>query len=140
MNEWHLTILVVTSAIGAWLFAWKEGAMIVAGKDLNHFLLTVFRFMLAMLVLTPLLPRPVEIPTLVMCLLMMMGVFAPAHRMMLNARRMDLGHRIEWCHLGKGPYDSLTSFLTPWPKTRFLALCWIELLIAAAMYHQLNSQ
>ncbi len=138
MQEWHLTLLIVASLTGAFLFAWKEAAMIVAGKDLNHFLLTVFRLSLALLVLTPTLPRPVDLPILLMAIVMMMGVFAPAHRLCLNHWRETLGHRIPWYHLGTGFYDNLLTPVIPATKFRFLTLCATELLIASAAYTQLT--
>lgn len=140
MHQWQLTILVLASLTGGVLFAWKEAALIVANKDLNHVLLTVFRVMLATLVLTPFLPRPVEIPTLVMSLVMMAGFWAPTHRLLLNERRISLGHRIPWYHLNTGFWDNLLSMLIPAMKYRFMAMCVIELVIAAAMHAQLQNQ
>ena len=130
MNELHLLILVLTSWAGAILFALKEAAMIVAGRKLNKVLLTVLRFTLAILVLTPFLPRPVEIHTLVLCLIMMTGAWAPVHRLCLNARRIHLGHKIPLTHLNFGIYDTLLFSLIPEMKFRFKAMAIIETLIA----------
>ena len=140
MHQWQLTILVLASLTGGVLFAWKEAALIVADKDLNKVLLTVFRVMLATLVLTPFLPRPVEIPTLVMSLVMMAGFWAPTHRLVLNARRIALGHRIEVTHLGTGFYDNLLTPMIRETSSRFVAMCLLELLVACAMFHQLQNQ
>ena len=139
MNEWHLTVLAVAAIAGGAISGWKEAQMIVAGKDLNHVLLTVFRLSMALILMAPFLPRPVELPHLLMCLLMMMGCFAPAHRLILNLRRMDLGHRIPVTHLGKGWYDSLALIL--WRGNEgatFVSMTTFETLIAAAMYNQLT--
>ena len=135
----HLTVLMVMAIAGGVMSGWKEAAMIVAGKDLNHVLLTVFRLAMALILIAPFLPRPVELPHLLMCMLLMMGCFAPAHRLVLNLRRMDLGHRIPVTHLGKGLYDSLALML--WrgnERAAFVSMTTFELLIAAAMYNQLT--
>lgn len=139
MSEWHLTVLVVMAIAGGVASGWKEAAMIVAGKDLNHFLLTVFRMGVALMLMAPFLPRPIDLPTLGMTLLMMMGVFGPTHRMVLNARRMDLGHRIPWYHLGKSWYDSLAQTLSRGnEKLAFVGMSAFEILVAAAMYIQMT--
>ena len=49
MNPWYPSLLIVASIAGAAMFAWKEAAMIVAGKNLNHVLLTVLRMSLALM-------------------------------------------------------------------------------------------
>lgn len=140
MNAWHLTALVVMAIAGGAISGWKEAAMIVAGKDLNHVLLTVFRLAMALILMAPFLPRPVELPHLLMCVLMMMGCFAPTHRMTINMRRMDLGHRIPFFHLGRGPYDSLALILSRGNEmAAFLAMSLFEILVASSMYVQLEN-
>lgn len=139
MQEWHLTVLVMAAIAGGAISGWKEAQMIVAGKDLNHVLLTVFRLSMALILMAPFLPRPVELPHLLMCLLMMMGAWAPVHRIILNLRRMDLGHRIPVTHLGKAHLDRFwVTLLMGNERAAFVTMSAFELLLAAAMHQQLT--
>ncbi len=140
MNNLFPSILMLLALTGGVVIGRMEAQWIVADKKINHFLLTLLRLSLATLALIALLPRPLEIPTAVMSLLLMMGAFAPMHRVILNARRMELGHKIPGYHLSAtGFYDNLLRPLIRSERIRFLTLCSIEVLLSLAMLQQLRN-
>lgn len=140
MSNLFPTILMLLALIGGVVIGRMEAQWIVADKKVNHFLLTLLRLSLATLALIALLPRPIEIPTAAMSLLLMMGTFAPMHRVILNSRRMELGHKIPGYHLGRAYYDRFWVML--WrgnERNAFIAMCSFEILLSLAMLQQLRN-
>jgi hypothetical protein len=140
MSNLFPTILMLLALIGGVVMGRMEAQWIVADKKVNHFLLTLLRLSLATLALIALLPRPIEIPTAVMSLLLMMGAFAPTHRVALNSHRMELGHKIPGYHLGRGFYDTCWMIVMGKNERRaFIAMCSFEILLSLAMLQQLRN-
>lgn len=141
MLPWKLLLLAIVSIVGAWLSAQQEAREYAHQRKLNHLLLTCLRLMVAGLVLSPLLPDPVELPVVALCLIFMAGIFGPVHRVSLNLTRINKYFiHIPWFHLGtESKYDSLfRTLLRGNEKAAFLTMTTLELLIAAAMYQQLT--
>lgn len=135
-------LLIVLSMAGGVIFGWEEAALIVAGKTLNKVALTILRVLLALLViaLTPASEDGLTLVQVAMLLVMMMGFWAPTHRLILNARRIDLGHRIPMTRLGEGPYDTLwVTLLMRNERAAFITMSAFELVLACAMYVQLQN-
>lgn len=142
MSNFSLWGLILSVAVLAYMTARWEAWVFYQQQKLNKALLTVIR-LAAGILLVGLFTTSLTLPHWCMSLLMMMGVFGPTHRLTLNLTRMtkyrDRNRTIKWYHLGDGPYDSLTSFLAPWPRIRFTILNLTELLLASAMFQQLQS-
>lgn len=141
MLPWKLLLLAIVSIVGAWLSAQQEAREYAHQRKLSHLLLTCLRLMVAGLVLKPLLPDPVEIPTLVMSCLFMMGIFGPVHRVSLNLTRINRYFiHIPWHHLGQAYYDRFWVML--WrgsERNAFIAMCSFEILLSLAMLQQLRN-
>lgn len=140
MLPWKLLLLAIVSIAGAWLSARMEAREYAHQRKLNHLLLTCLRVTVAVMVLSLLLPDPVELPVVALCLTFMAGIFGPVHRVSLNLTRINRYFiHIPWHHLGQAYYDRFWVML--WrgnEKAAFLTMTAFELLIAAAMYQQLT--
>lgn len=139
MEIWKILLLAAITIAGAWLSAQQEAREFAHNRKVSHLLLTCLRLMVAGLVLTPLLPRPVEIPTLVMSCLFMMGIFGPVHRVAINQIRINRYFvHIPWSHLGQAHLDRFwVTLLMGNERAAFVVMSAFELLIAAAMSCQL---
>jgi hypothetical protein len=141
MLPWKLLLLAIVSIVGAWLSAQQEAMEYAHQRKLNHLLLSCLRVTVAIMVLSLLLPDPVELPVVALCLTFMAGIFGPVHRVSLNLTRINRYFiHIPWHHLGtESKYDSLFRMLLRGnEKAAFLTMTTLELLIAAAMYQQLT--
>jgi len=139
MSEWKLLLLALVTIAGAWLSARMEAREFAHNRKVSHLLLTVVRSMVAGLVLRPLLPDPVELPVVAMCLIYMMGIFGPVHRICLNQIRINRYFvHIPWHHLGQAHLDRFwVTLLMGNERAAFVVMSAFELLIAAAMSCQL---
>lgn len=141
MSNFSLWGLILSAGVLAYMTARWEAWVFYQQQKLNKTLLTLIRLATGIL-LVGLFTTSLTLPHWCMSLLMMMGVFGPVHRSVLNLTRMtkcrDRNRTIKWHSLNKGPYDSLTSFLAPWPRIRFISLNLTEALLASAMFQQLQ--
>ena len=140
MLPWKLLLLAIVSIAGAWLSARMEAREYAHQRKLNHLLLTCLRVTVAVMVLSLLLPDPVELPVVALCLTFMAGIFGPVHRVSLNLTRINRYFtHIPWHHLGQAYYDRFwVMLLRGNEKAAFVSMTTLELLIAAAMYQQLT--
>lgn len=140
MLPWKLLLLAIVSIAGAWLSARMEAREYAHQRKLNHLLLTCLRVTVAVMVLSLLLPDPVELPVVALCLTFMAGIFGPIHRISLNLARINRYFiHIPWHHLGQAYYDRFwVMLLRGNEKAAFVSMTTLELLIAAAMYQQLT--
>jgi hypothetical protein len=140
MSEWKLLLLALVTVLGAWLSARMEAREFAHNRKVSHLLLTCLRLMVVGLVLSPLLPDPVEIPILMMSVTYMMGIFGPIHRICLNLTRINKYFvHIPWHHLGQAYYDRCwVTLLMGNERAAFVSMTTFELLIACAMYNQLT--
>ncbi len=140
MESWKLLLLALVTIAGAWLSARMEAREFAHNRKVSHLLLTCLRVMVAGLVLRSLLPDPVELPVVALCLIFMAGIFGPVHRVSLNQIRINRYFvHIPWHHLGQAYYDRFWVML--WRGNEgaaFVSMTTFELLIAAAMYNQLT--
>lgn len=140
MLPWKLLLLAIVSIAGAWLSAQQEAREYAHQRKLNHLLLTCLRVTVAIMVLSLLLPDPVELPVVGLCLTFMAGIFGPVHRVSLNLTRINRYFiHIPWHHLGQAYYDRFWVML--WRGNEgaaFVSMTTFELLIALAMYQQLT--
>ena len=141
MSNFSLWGLILSTALLAYMTARWEAWVFYQQQKLNKTLLTLIRLATGIL-LVGLFTTSLTLPHWCMSLLMMMGIFGPVHRCTLNLTRItkyrDRNRTLTWYHMNKGWYDSLTSFLAPWPRIRFMILCSTELLLASAMFQQLQ--
>lgn len=141
MSNFSIWGLILSTGVLAYMTARWEAWVFYQQQKLNKTLLTLIRLATGIL-LVGLFTTSLTLPHWCMSLLMMMGVFGPVHRSVLNLTRMtkyrDRNRTIKWYHLGEGWYDNLTSFLAPWPRIRFMILCSTEALLASAMFQQLQ--
>jgi hypothetical protein len=140
MLPWKLLLLAIVSIVGAWLSAQTEAREYAHNRKVSHLLLTCLRVTVAVMVLSLLLPDPVELPVVALCLIFMAGIFGPVHRVSLNLTRINRYFiHIPWSHLGQAYYDRFWVML--WRGNEgaaFVSMTTFELLIAAAMYQQLT--
>jgi len=140
MLPWKLLLLAIVSIVGAWLSAQQEAMEYAHQRKLNHLLLSCLRVTVAIMVLSLLLPDPVELPVVALCLTFMAGIFGPVHRVSLNLTRINRYFiHIPWHHLGQAYYDRFWVML--WrgnERAAFVTMSVFEILVASAMYTQLT--
>jgi hypothetical protein len=138
MLPWKLLLLAIATVTGAMLTAKYEASQYALQRKLSHVLLTIVRVAFGLL-LTRMVLIPEGLWYYLFPLLLLAGIFAPSHRILLWwFRTHRYKQRIKWYYLGEGWYDSLTSWAKDWPRTRFTILCLIELTAALAAYGQLT--
>ena len=139
MLPWKLLLLAIAAVTGAILTAKYEASQYALQRKLSHVLLTIVRVAFGLLLI-----RMVLIPETwwhyLFPLLLLAGIFAPSHRILLWwFRTHRYKQRIPFVHLGKGWYDSLWMIAARGNMT--LAYCLmttLELTAAAAAYGQLT--
>lgn len=133
---WQLLILVLAPAMGGCLSGLWEASMIQGRirqqdrSELPHLVLAAVRVSTAILLILLVWHKHPDPVLLLKSAVIMAGIFAPIHRLVLNWSRIHrYGHRIEWHHMGRNFYDRLTAWI-PWPAVRIVALSIVELGIA----------
>lgn len=137
MESWKLLLLALVTIAGAMATAKYEASQYALQRKLSHVLLTLtriaFGLLIIRLVLNPETPWHYLFP-----LLLLAGMFAPSHRILLWwFRTHRYKQRIPFVHLGKGWYDTLWMTLSRGNMT--LAYCLmtaLELTVAVASYGQ----
>lgn len=139
MSSLKLWALIASTGMMAYATARWEAWVFYQQKPLDKQILTMARVLVGLLLIVLMCPN-LSAPKFGMTILMMMGTFAPVHRLTLNLTRLtkyrDRNRTLTWYHMGTGPYDLLTAWI-PWPRIRFTALIGIEALLASAMFQQL---
>lgn len=135
-----LLILSLSTLVGAVAMARMEAREYAQQRELDHGLLTAIRLAAAGMLIQAFCPPILQWRT-AFVLLLMMGLFGPAHRMTLYLTRKytypQQNRGLKWWRLGKGWYDRIWDLL-PGEKTPIIIMNGTELLIAAAMWIQLK--
>lgn len=140
-----IEVLILCSMAGAVLTASMEAKAYSRHKNLNHYALGALRLMVAVILIISVEGPQIAEPRLIPDLILMMGAFAPTHRLSLNLIRIHAYQTpIQWHHLGtQSIYDRAWTWITAQVgitngEIRFLLLCALELLVAGAVYQQLQ--
>lgn len=144
MTTLQLLLLIPMTLGGAWVSGRVEAREYSLQVKLNHFLLWLIRAAVAVLMLRLVaLIQPMDWPMTLKGLLYMMGIFGPAHRLVLNLTRQHkyypTNRTIRWYHMAMKGYDWIVAGI-PNLRLRFLTICTLELTIAIVMFIHLNNR